>query len=86
MNLGLSLSFPTFNALISIHADTKKLGEVMGVSESINSFSLAIFPILGAALYGHFGFPVYYFFAALPILAFFIAFSGYKQIGKTSLK
>jgi DHA1 family tetracycline resistance protein-like MFS transporter len=86
MNLGLSLSFPTFNALISIHADPKKLGEVMGVSESINSFSLAIFPIFGAALYGFFGFPVYYFFATLPIIAFIIAYSGYKRIGKASLQ
>lgn len=86
MNLGLSLSFPTFNALISIHADPKKLGEVMGVSESINSFSLAIFPIFGAALYGFFGFPVYYFFATLPIIAFIIAYTGYKRIGKTSLQ
>jgi MFS family permease len=86
MNLGLSLSFPTFNALISIHADPKKLGEVMGVSESINSFSLALFPILGAALYGFFGFPVYYFFATLPIIAFIIAYTGYKRIGKASIQ
>ena len=33
MNLGLSLTFPTFNALISIHADPQKQGEIMGISE-----------------------------------------------------
>ena len=32
MNLGLSLTFPTFNALISIHADPQKQGEIMGIS------------------------------------------------------
>jgi hypothetical protein len=47
---------------------------------------LALFPILGAALYGFFGFPVYYFFATLPIIAFIIAYTGYKRIGKASIQ
>lgn len=85
MNLGLSLSFPTFNALISIHANPKKQGEVMGVSESINSFCMAVFPILGATLYGKLGFSVYYLIAALPLTAFIIAFFGYRKIKKTPL-
>lgn len=82
MNLGLSLTFPTFNALISIHADPKKQGEIMGISESINSFSLAIFPVVGAFLYGEIGFNVYYLMALLPLAAFSIALYGYQHRDK----
>ena len=80
MNLGLSLSFPTFNALIAIHADPKKQGAVMGISESINSFAMAAFPILGATLYGLMGYHVYYLTAGLPLIAFAIAFRGYNRL------
>jgi MFS family permease len=84
MNLGLSLSFPTFNALISLHANPQQQGEVMGVSESINSFCMAVFPILGASLYGILGYPIYYLVAALPLTAFLIAFNGYRKIKRDS--
>lgn len=80
MNLGLSLTFPTFSALISIHADPQKQGEMMGISESINSFSLAVFPVVGAYCYGHFGYHVYYLMALLPLTAFIIAYYGYRNI------
>ncbi len=82
MNLGLSLTFPTFNALISIHADPKKQGEIMGISESINSFSLAVFPVVGAFLYEIIGFKVYYLMALLPFAAFSIALYGYQHRDK----
>ena len=82
MNLGLSLCFPTFNALISIHADPKKQGAVMGISESINSFALAAFLILGSTLYGHLEYKVYYIIAAFPIGAFLIAYFGYKKLNR----
>jgi DHA1 family tetracycline resistance protein-like MFS transporter len=82
LNLGLSLSFPTFNALISIHADPKKLGEVMGISESINSLAMAVTPVLVAYLYGIIGYQVYYLVALMPIIALIIAVSGRKKLGK----
>ena len=82
LNLGLSLSFPTFNALISIHADPKKLGEVMGISESINSLAMAVSPVLVAYLYGVIGYQVYYLVALMPIIALIIAVSGRKKLGK----
>ena len=82
MNLGLSLSFPTFNALISAHADPQKQGAVMGISESINSFARAIFPILGAYLYGVLNYQVYYIIAFLPLIALLIAFFGYRKFKK----
>ena len=85
MNLGLSLSFPSFNALISIHANPQKQGAVMGISESITSFCNAVFPIIGAFLYGQMSFYFYYLVAALPVTAFIIAFIGYNHLKKSEL-
>ena len=82
MNLGLSLSFPTFNALIAIHADPKKQGEIMGISESINSFAMATFPVLAAGMYGIMGFKVYYLISALPLVALIIALNFRKKLKK----
>ncbi|MFK8037317.1 MAG: MFS transporter [Crocinitomicaceae bacterium] len=79
MNLGLSLCFPTFNGLIAQHANPKRQGEVMGISESINSLALAVFPVIGAALYGTIGFNLYYFMAVLPLVGLVIAIIRGKQ-------
>ena len=79
LNLGLSLCFPTFNALISIHADPKKQGEIMGISESINSFSLSVFPVAAAAIYGFMGYKVYYIISFLPLIALVIALIARKR-------
>tara|TARA_B100000508_G_scaffold140971_1_gene144669 strand:- start:10167 stop:11441 length:1275 start_codon:yes stop_codon:yes gene_type:complete len=85
MNLGLSLSFPTFNSLISIHANPEKLGETMGVSESINSLAMALFPVISATLYGMLSFELYYLISALPLTALLIALTRYKKLGKKAL-
>ena len=83
MNLGLSLCFPTFNALIAQHGNPKHQGEVMGISESINSLALSIFPVLSAGIYGVIGYHVYYFIALLPLVGFFIAwYRGKGELDK----
>jgi MFS family permease len=82
LNLGLSLCFPTFNALISLHANQQKLGEIMGISESINSFAMALFPVISAIIYGFIGFNLYYFVAALPVIALIIALISIKRLGR----
>ncbi|MCJ8291985.1 MAG: MFS transporter [Crocinitomicaceae bacterium] len=84
LNLGLSLSFPTFNALITIHANPQKQGEILGISESINSLATAVFPVLSAALYGIIGYQLYYIIAALPLIAFILALSTIKRLGKNA--
>ena len=84
LNLGLSLSFPTFTALISIHANPKKQGEIMGVSESINSFAMATFPIISAGLYGLIGFELYYIISLMPFIALMIALFTFKKLGKAA--
>jgi fucose permease len=84
LNLGLSLSFPTFNALITIHANPQKQGEILGISESINSLATAVFPVLAAALYGMIGFTVYYLIAALPLIALILAIGSFRKLGKAA--
>ncbi|MFK7786903.1 MAG: MFS transporter, partial [Crocinitomicaceae bacterium] len=81
LNLGLSLSFPTFNALITIHANPQKQGEILGVSESINSLTTAAFPVLAAALYGIIGIKLYLFIAILPFVALILAIRSYRKLG-----
>jgi len=81
LNLGLSLCFPTFNALISMHANPKKQGEIMGISEAINSFAMALFPVIAAYLYDTFGFGLYFFISALPAFALVLAFLSLRKVG-----
>ena len=84
LNLGLSLCFPTFNALISIHANPKKQGAIMGISESIHSFSMAVFPVLAATLYGLINFQLYYLTSALAIIALIIALASMRKLEKST--
>ncbi len=81
LNLGLSLTFPTFNSLISIHADPKKQGEIMGISDSLNSLAMALFPVVAAAAYGLIEYKLYYLMSALPFLALVIAVIKGKRAG-----
>lgn len=80
MNLGLSLCFPTFNALIAQNADPRLQGETMGISESIHSFAMASFPVLAAGIYGVIGYKLYFFIAILPFISLLIAWIGFKRI------
>ena len=80
LNLGLSVCFPTFNSLIASNANPKKQGEIMGISESLNSLAMAAFPILAAAIYGEIGYYVYYLIAALPLICLFIAYSRFSTL------
>lgn len=77
-NLGVSLTFPTFNSLISIHADNHQQGELMGISESINSFAMALVPVFAATIYGVIGYQLYYLITVMPLIALFVALIGYK--------
>ena len=81
LNLGLSLCFPTFNALISIHANPEKLGAVMGISESIGSFAMALFPVIAALMYTQLGFELYYIISGLPFIALILAVKAIRKLG-----
>ena len=84
LNLGFSLVFPTFNTLISQKGDPKKQGEAMGISESINSFSNAIYPALAALAYSYYGYKLYYLLAFVPIIGIYFAIQLYKNVNGES--
>lgn len=86
MNLGLSLCFPTFNSLISIHADPQKQGEMMGISESIGSLSLALFPVISAILYGYLDYHLYHLVALLPATGLILALRALRKRGKDAFE
>lgn len=84
LNLGLSLCFPVFNSLISVNANPVKQGEIMGISEAINSFSMACFPVIAALIYSVIGSDLYRYLTILPLAALLFAFVGVKKYGKTT--
>ncbi len=73
LNLGFSLLFPTFNSLISIYANPQKQGEIMGISESINSLTMALFPVLAAGVYSVLNYQLYQLMSILPLIGLFTA-------------
>ncbi|NJB82656.1 MFS transporter [Wenyingzhuangia aestuarii] len=82
LNLGLSLCFPVFNSLISVNANPEKQGEIMGISEAINSFCMACFPVIAALIYSVIGSDLYRYMIVLPLVALLLAFVGVKKYGK----
>ena len=86
LNLGLSLCFPVFNSLISVNANPKKQGEIMGISEAINSFSMACFPVISAIIYSTIGNHLYRYMILLPMAALVFAFIGIRKYGKSTFQ
>lgn len=86
LNLGFSLCYPTFTALISIHADPAKQGGIMGISESINSLAMTIFPFLAAAVYSWIGYQVYNLISILPFLALIGALLGRERFKPSNIE
>ncbi|MEN8805004.1 MAG: MFS transporter [Wenyingzhuangia sp.] len=84
LNLGLSLCFPVFNSLISVNANPAKQGEIMGISEAINSFSMACFPVVSAIVYTAIGSDLYRFLIVLPLSALVFALVGIKKHGRST--
>ena len=67
LNLGISLSIPTFNALIAQNAEPQTSGEVMGINNSIISLANALLPVLAASVYGVIGEKFYHILADLTL-------------------
>ncbi len=83
LNLGLSLCFPIFNSLISVNSNPNKQGEIMGISEGINSFCMACFPVIAALIYAKIGSDLYRYLIMMPLMALLFAFIGVKKYGKS---
>jgi len=76
-NVGLSLSMPTFKALLSKSVKEDEQGEIMGVDESMFAASSALSPILATAVYASIG--KYTFLVQGVILAVAIGLFLYKK-------
>lgn len=83
MNLGISLCIPSFNTIFAKNSAPEKMGEVMGISNSIASLAVAIFPVLGAYIYGIIGYKLYWFISVLPLACLWIAYNSEKQTQNT---
>jgi DHA1 family tetracycline resistance protein-like MFS transporter len=85
MNLGLSLCFPTFTSLLSIHSDPAKQGEIMGINESISAMAFSVSPIISTLLYGMIGFSVFHLLSILPIITLFIIYKIWVSLKKVEI-
>ena len=74
LNLGISLSIPTFNALIAQNAEPQTSGEVMGINNSIISLANALLPVLAATAYGILHERFYHILAVLPLVGLVLSF------------
>ena len=78
LNLGISLSIPTFNALIAQNAEPQTSGEVMGINNSIISLANALLPVLAATAYGILQERFYHILAILPLIGLVLSFGIQK--------
>ncbi len=66
-SVGSAFVFPTVKALLSVHADAAKQGEVMGLEESLRSLAQAGMPVLSALLYVSFGPVIFLWYAGFAL-------------------
>jgi len=79
LNLGISISMPVFNTVISQKANKDKIGEAMGISESIGALSNAIFPVLAALTYSIIFHQFYYILSSVSLVGFYFTFKLAKN-------
>ncbi len=84
MNLGFSISFPTFRSLLANSVDAKKQGEIMGIDESFLAASSSIAPICAAYVYEYIGQWAFGVFAVILLIPLIIFLSRYKKIRLSS--
>ncbi len=79
LNLGISISMPVFNSVISQKANEEKIGEAMGISESIGALSNATFPVIAALTYSVIFYKFYYVLSAVSLVGFYLSFKMAKK-------
>jgi MFS family permease len=79
INLGVSLSIPTFKTIITSAVDGKKQGLINGIDESLFSISSATAPILAGMLYSFVGYKITAFIALILAMQFVIAYVQTKK-------
>jgi len=69
-NLGISLSIPTFKAMLTSSVDHKQQGQIAGVDESIMAGSNGFIPVIAGAVYAAISANAFLIFAVLPFIPF----------------
>ena len=64
---------PVFNSLIAQYTDKDKIGEIMGVSESISSLSNALIPVFAAYTYSIIKGDLYYVLSLISAVGMIVA-------------
>lgn len=71
LNLGISLSMPSFKSLISSTVDKTKQGEIMGIEESISAFTSALGPMIAGYFYTQIHANAFIIIASIILCSFF---------------
>src|SRR5262249_3986037 len=84
--LGMGLTQPSLNSLISRRAGREEQGEVLGVSQSAGSLSRVLGPVLAGLLFGEFGRHAPFFWgAALVSVALLVGLKLARGLGTASM-
>ena len=76
MNIGVALTFPTLQSVITKVADERQEGEVQGIDTSIGALFSAFAPIMGGLLYAQMGSNILFVLAVLGALGFVFLFES----------
>lgn len=71
LNLGFSLVLPVFNSIIAQKGAPDKQGEIMGISESIASLSMALIPAVAGIIYTNIDHQIYYILAGATLVGIY---------------
>ncbi len=84
--LGMGLTQPTLNSLISRRAGRAEQGEVLGVSQSVGSLSRVIGPVLAGVLFANLGRDSPFVCGAVLVaVAFLLALNLFRRLGSAGL-
>lgn len=79
LNLGLSLSMPTIQALLVNNVSDKRQGEIAGLDQSIGAFCAAYAPALTGLGYFYWGEHVFWIFAVFALVSVFLLYLLQKK-------
>lgn len=82
INLGVSLSIPTFKTIITSAVDNKKQGLINGIDESLFSISSAFAPILAGLIYTFVGYKITVIIALVVSIQYIVTLLQVKSVDR----
>ena len=80
MNLGISLSLPTFKSLLTKSVDETKQGIITGIDESLLALGNSFTPVIAGLFYSIIGVSTFFIFSILLIIPFIFFKIRYKSV------